>query len=551
MKINFRQGIVRYQTDVYAQPAFLQKSTLNSQFIDLIVSPDPTIIVFAHRGANYLFEEAKTVANAWGPFVGTTTQYLYWDLDLLTGILTRGATTLPPIYSGTAPKNMPTGQHWFDTSNTLMQVWNGTAWIEKIRVFAATYSSSSVIKPFPLGSQAGLVQTIDAGNLVLDEYNKPLRQSNGTFVTTTTTMAIVGLATKKVKFETEVLQLMATEYIPKFSLVQAMAGRKCSLARSSDKMSRVSGICMEDMYQGEISVIVPNGLVRYEGWNWPIQRINRPIFCGPTGQLTLSPPTTGVLQQVGVVYDTDAVFMNIFPPIMLERPDDTDVPVPPIGAPIADFTVQPYVLTGPAPFTVKFVSTSLNNPTTFEWDFDNNGTLDASTASPTFIYSTPGTYSVRLKATNGAGSNEMTKTNFITVYDASQTTGLTNLDVNLYGPTQIRPSNEFQVTLNVVNTGLLTATNVQRTFSVSDVRGQQVPVSRLPLGSIVARIQNRTVVTLPQILSMISGSSISVSFTVTAPNVAGTINMDASVFSPEIDVETGDNTTSLSVISRV
>jgi PKD repeat protein len=209
------------------------------------------------------------------------------------------------------------------------------------------------------------------------------------------------------------------------------------------------------------------------------------------------------------------------------------------------------VLTGPAPFTVKFVSTSLNNPTTFEWDFDNNGTLDASTASPTFIYSTPGTYSVRLKATNGAGSNEMTKTNFITVYDASQTTGLTNLDVNLYGPTQIRPSNEFQVTLNVVNTGLLTATNVQRTFSVSDVRGQQVPVSRLPLGSIVARIQNRTVVTLPQILSMISGSSISVSFTVTAPNVAGTINMDASVFSPEIDVETGDNTTSLSVISRV
>ena len=550
MKINFRQGIVRYQTDVYAQPAFLQKSTLNSQFIDLIVSPDPTIIVFAHRNANYLFEEAKTIPNAWGPFVGTTTQYLYWDLDLLTGVLTRGSTNLPPIYSGTAPRNIPVGQHWFDTANTLMLVWNGNAWIEKIRVFAATYSSSSVIKPFPIGSQAGLVQTINAGNLVLDEYNKPLRQSNGTFVTTTTTMAIVGLATKTVKFETEVLQLMATEYIPKYSLVQALAGRKCSLARSTNKMSRVSGLCTEDMYEGEISVIVPNGLVRFEGWNFPINKINRPVFCGATGQLTLTPPTTGVLQQVGVVYDTDAVFMNIFPPIMLERPDQNEINPPPIGSPIADFTVQPYVLTGAAPFTVKFVSTSLNNPSTFEWDFTNDGTLDASTQSPTFTYSTPGTYSVKLKVTNGAGSNEITKSNFITVYDGSQSTGLTNLDITLSAPTQTKPSNDFQVTLTVDNSGMLTATNVQRTFSVNDVKGQQVPVSRLPLGSIVARAQGRTVVTLPPILSMIRGSSISLTFTITAPNIAGTISMDASVFSPEIDVETGDNTTALSVISR-
>lgn len=550
MKINFRQGIVRYQTDVYGQPAFLQKSTLNSQFIDLIVSPDPTIIVFAHRSANYLFEEAKTIPSAWGPFVGTTTQYLYWDIDLLTGILTRGSTTLPPIYSGTAPKNVANGQHWFDTSNTLMQVWNGNTWVEKIRVFAATYSSSSVIKPFPIGSQAGLVQTIDAGNLVLDEYNKPLRQSNGTFVTSTTTMAIVGLATKKVKFETEVLQLMATEYIPKYSLVQAMVGRKCLLARSTDKMSRVSGLSIEDMYQGEISIIVPNGLVRYEGWNWPVNKINRPVFCGPTGQLTTTPPTSGVIQQVGVVYDTDAVFMNIFPPIMLERPDENEINPPAAGTPVADFTVQPFILTGAAPFTVKFVSTSLNNPTSFEWDFNNDGTVDATTQSPTFTYSTPGVYSVKLKATNGSGFNEITKANFITVYDASQTSGLTNLDVTLSAPTQVKTSSEIQVTLTVDNSGLLTATNVQRTFSINDVRGQQVPVSRLPLGSIVARSQGRTVVTLPIILSMVSGSSISTTFTVTAPNIAGTLSMDSSVFSPEIDVETGDNTTSLSVICK-
>ena len=209
MKIHFRQGIVRYQTDINAQSIFLQKSTLDSQYVDLIVSPDPTIITFAHHAADYVFEEPKTVQKAWGPFTTSVTQYLYWDINVLTAELTRGFTQFPPIYAAVSPLSPTIDQHWFDTTETVMRVWNGNKWIDKIRVFAAVYSSSSVIRPIALGTQAGLTIPIDAGQIVLDGFGKPLRQSDGSFLTSTTNMSVVGLATKKVKVEAELLFLLA------------------------------------------------------------------------------------------------------------------------------------------------------------------------------------------------------------------------------------------------------------------------------------------------------------------------------------------------------
>jgi hypothetical protein len=176
VKLNFRQGIARYQTDVLATPTFLQKSAGAGNFIDLLVSPDPTVIVFAHRSANYIVEETRSVANAWGPFSGSNTVYLYWDINLVTGEISRGTTLLPPIYSGSAPSTPGSDQHWFDTNETVMRVWNGTKWVEKIRCFAAYLSSGTIIRPYALGTQAGIHEECEGGNLVLDAYNKPLRR---------------------------------------------------------------------------------------------------------------------------------------------------------------------------------------------------------------------------------------------------------------------------------------------------------------------------------------------------------------------------------------
>jgi PKD repeat protein len=86
-------------------------------------------------------------------------------------------------------------------------------------------------------------------------------------------------------------------------------------------------------------------------------------------------------------------------------------PVP--QPPVADFTAAP--VSGSAPLSVDFKDTSTNLPTSWAWDFDNNGSVDATTQNPTFSYAAPGTYSVKLTATNTAGSDSETKTDLITV----------------------------------------------------------------------------------------------------------------------------------------
>ena len=303
MKLSFRQGIARYQTDVLSTPTFLQKSAGAGDFIDLIVAPDPTIIAFAHRSANYIVEEVKTVIHAWGPFSGSQTVYLYWDINLLTGVVSRGTTLHPPIYAGTAPSSPATDQHWFDTTETVMRVWNGAKWTEKIRVFAAYLSSGSIIRPYNLGSQAGIVGDFEGGNLVLDAYNKPLRQSDGSFVTSVTSMVIVNNAAKKVKFEAEVLSGMADEPLPKYSLVQMRPGRRIVLARSPNYMSRIAGVVLEDLYTNEVGFITTEGLVRNENWNFPDNMVNRPIFCGANGEITTVPPTSGVIQVIFSIHN--------------------------------------------------------------------------------------------------------------------------------------------------------------------------------------------------------------------------------------------------------
>ena len=68
-QLTFRQGIVRYQTDTANNPTILKK---NGAYIDLIVSPDPTVLTFAHFAVDYLFDELLSVSQAWGPFSGGT-----------------------------------------------------------------------------------------------------------------------------------------------------------------------------------------------------------------------------------------------------------------------------------------------------------------------------------------------------------------------------------------------------------------------------------------------------------------------------------------------
>ena len=79
--------------------------------------------------------------------------------------------------------------------------------------------------------------------------------------------------------------------------------------------------------------------------------------------------------------------------------------------PVANFTATPTA--GALPLVVQFTDTSTLSPTSWQWDFDNDGTIDSTLQNPQYNYTVQGNYSVRLIATNGFGSGTVTRFGFI------------------------------------------------------------------------------------------------------------------------------------------
>lgn len=332
MKLTFRQGIIRRQTQLSA-PAFLRKTSLSGTSVDLVVVDQPTVAALAHYGANYLIEETRTIIGAWGgggvgsingPLVPGQTQYLFWDIDLATGELTRGWTNVPPIVTSIEPTNPLPDTHWFDLINTRMRVFRKPnpaapgAWQDKIRLFAGTYDSTATVVPLPIGSQVGIDNgNFSAGNIILGANNRPLRQSDGTFANTESNLTIYQTGGQNVRFDMALVYAQAQEEIPKFSLVSFSPSRRMILSSSNNPQIFVSGISLENLHQEEVGQIVTNGVVRNEQWDWQPDQINKPLFCGTAGEIRLNPPNAGFVQQIGYVYDQDSIYMNLFPPVRL------------------------------------------------------------------------------------------------------------------------------------------------------------------------------------------------------------------------------------------
>ena len=81
--------------------------------------------------------------------------------------------------------------------------------------------------------------------------------------------------------------------------------------------------------------------------------------------------------------------------------------------PIADFDASPRA--GVAPLAVAFTDRSTTNTASWGWDFDAGGAIDSTLPSPATVYAQPGTYAVRLTASNQSGSDVETKTGYVCV----------------------------------------------------------------------------------------------------------------------------------------
>jgi PKD repeat protein len=93
------------------------------------------------------------------------------------------------------------------------------------------------------------------------------------------------------------------------------------------------------------------------------------------------------------------------------------IPVPPGAGFVANIT------SGKAPLAVSFTDQSTGNPTSWAWDFNNDGIIESNLKNPVWTYPVAGTYSVKLTVSNSYGTNSTLKINYIVVSSPISGTG--------------------------------------------------------------------------------------------------------------------------------
>jgi PKD repeat protein len=107
--------------------------------------------------------------------------------------------------------------------------------------------------------------------------------------------------------------------------------------------------------------------------------------------------------------------------------------------PVAGFTASP--TSGAEPLTVSFtdLSSSYDNITAWEWDFNNDGVVDSMEQNSTYVYLQDGLYNVTLQVYEGDGNSDIeTKVDYVNVADtepiadfgATPTSGVEPLQVS-------------------------------------------------------------------------------------------------------------------------
>ncbi len=112
-----------------------------------------------------------------------------------------------------------------------------------------------------------------------------------------------------------------------------------------------------------------------------------------------------------------------------------------------DFIADPLI--GLVPLEVEFVDTSIGNIISWDWDFDNDGTIDSNEQNPLFTYLETGIYSVSLTVFDGMSSETETKIDYIEVTETGLGEDLPSYSTKLYNnhPNPFNPTTTIKFSL--------------------------------------------------------------------------------------------------------
>lgn len=138
------------------------------------------------------------------------------------------------------------------------------------------------------------------------------------------------------------------------------------------------------------------------GWSWDFGDGNTSGSQNPSNTYTAAGTYTVSLTASNCAGSDAATQVGY---ITVTEPPCTDV------TPVAAFSGSP--TSGDAPLSVNFTDASSNNPDVWSWDFGDGGS--SSSQNPGYVYTSAGTYTVSLTASNCAGSDVATQVSYITV----------------------------------------------------------------------------------------------------------------------------------------
>jgi hypothetical protein len=292
MILDFQQGIITYPTTSGLQ-SFLVYA---GGYVNLQTVNGRVDITFAHGQENYLLSESSDVPTAWGPLVSGVDYWLYWDIDLRTGVRTFGTTQLAPAYGPSFVGTPALDQHWFDTSARKMYVFGVGGFHNVARVFAAKINTTTLT---PLGSgnpslpysgtQAGLnIAGSKAGRIIVDDTGNPIRRVDGRFFTSESEFFVNGSPVNVIRLEANIVTGTATEPIAKFQIVKFTDFGKISPATYDDIGSTAIAVLMEDLSTNATGTVCVQGHVTNPAWNWTT--IGAFLWIDNTSSLTIIDP---------------------------------------------------------------------------------------------------------------------------------------------------------------------------------------------------------------------------------------------------------------------
>lgn len=313
-RLTFRQGIASHQTDTNFNPVFLD---VTAGYVDLVVSPDPTIIAFVHDDSDYLYTESVSVSQAWGPLASGVTSWLYWDLDLVDGTLTRAITTFEPVESNNPPLNPGLDQMWYRPSKKTWYTWNGARFQEVVRVFAGAVIGGTVLQSMSInsprftGSQVGLTTTSRVGSLVFGKNKKALRNTGTNKFFTTEDDFLTGVPTSaSLRINNNVISGRTVCPVAAYQVVEYNDFNSICLANPAQEGRRLFGIIEEDAALGETVNFITEGVIFNEQWDWVAAgaQANDPLWIDSTGRLVRDNPTVARLPVAIVIGRQEILF---------------------------------------------------------------------------------------------------------------------------------------------------------------------------------------------------------------------------------------------------